>query len=88
MRELKIQEVDNECYVVELSDFKDNVHYHWDLTTRKFYAEYQTATLKRRRFERVYLDFAKFPTLGDAINEIMRIEREQREAHYRALVAG
>jgi hypothetical protein len=81
MRKLEITEIDSDCYLVETTDFQnDEIEYHWDSTTRSFYAQ------NKRTFKRVTLDYGTYNTIGLAIDFIMKTEREQRDAHHLAIV--
>jgi hypothetical protein len=88
VRKLEIVEVDSGCYIIKTTDFQesDSVEYHWDITSQSFYGEYQRATIDKRQFQREVFPFRDYPKLGDAVDFILKRDRELMNDHYRRLV--
>jgi hypothetical protein len=86
VRKMEVREVDNGCYIITTTDFQDSdvVEYHWDKVPRNFYGEYQMATLEKRQYQRDYFEFKDHPTIGDAINFILKKDYELMNERFRA----
>ena len=80
MREMKIREIDDQCYVIETTDFNDDdVVYRWASTPGYFYAE------NKRTHKRHHFDWSEFKDFGKAIEKIWLIEAMRRDGRLLAM---